>query len=78
LGRNGDAHLEFLLAAAEDHAAHRRHVAEVASPAERDVLVVDQAVVGRVEIDPARCLAAPSRDPGMRGVGADQARPRFC
>ena len=29
-------------------------------------------VVGRVEMDPARLLAAPHRDPGMAGIGAAQ------
>ena len=42
--------------------------------------VVDDAVVGRVDVDPAPglvrpALAAPERNPGVRGVGADQARP---
>src|SRR2546425_11136546 len=71
--RDGDAHLELLLAAAENHAARRRDIAEVAAPGERDVTVVHQAVVGRIDVDPADGRA-PYRDPRVRGVGADQAR----
>ena len=50
-----DAHLDVhaLPAPAEDHAAQRHDVGEVGAPGERDVALVGEVVVGRVELDPA-------------------------
>ena len=67
-----DAHA--LPAPAEDHAAQRHDVGEVGAPGERDVALVGARVVGRVELDPAVARRI-GRDPGVRGVDAEQARP---
>ena len=61
-------HIEHLRAAAQHDAAHRRDIAEIAPPAQRDVFVLDQAAVGGIEIDPAE-HRAPDRHPRVRGVG---------
>src|SRR5258708_6332084 len=69
-----------MLAAPEDDAAHRTDVAVVAPPGEDDMLLADDEVVGRVDVDPAYSGAI-DRGPGMRGVGAGEARPsrrRVC
>ena len=58
--------------AAQDHAAQRAHVGEVAAPGDDDMVFLGHQVVGRVELDPAGRLAAPHRDPGVAGVGAAQ------
>ena len=62
-----------LLAAAEDHAADRADVGVVAAPGQGDVPIDGDAVVGRVDVDPA-VPGHVEREPGVRGVGADQAR----
>jgi hypothetical protein len=66
-------HIELLLPASQHDSAHRRHIAEIASPSQGDVLVLHQAPVGGIEIHPAR-RRAPHRHPGMRRIGAHQAR----
>ena len=38
--RDGHPHLKVLLATAQDHAAHGRDIAEVATPAQGDVVVL--------------------------------------
>src|SRR5512139_683932 len=61
---------EPVRAAAEDHAAQRAHIAEVAAPGEHDVLVPHDDVVGGIEADPAMIRSEPRLDPGMRLIGA--------
>jgi hypothetical protein len=61
-----------VVAAAQDDAAQRADVGEVAAPGDGDVVLLGDQVVGRVEMDPACRLAAPHRDPGVAGVGAAQ------
>ena len=60
-------------AAADDHAAHGRDVAEVATPGDGDVPLVGHDVVGRIGRHPAHARAE-HREPGVRRVGADQLR----
>jgi hypothetical protein len=47
-------HIQLLLPAPQHNSPHRRHIAEIASPAQRDVLMLHQAPVGRIEIHPAQ------------------------
>ena len=56
--------LQHLLAAAQHQTAHWRHVAEIATPAERDVLALHEAAVGGVEVHPAAQWAK-DRHPGV-------------
>src|SRR5271166_3124181 len=62
-----------MAAAADDNTAQRRDIAEIPSPGDRDVIGADAAIVGGVEIDPTERRTI-DRDPGMRGVRADQRR----
>ncbi|KAI3483332.1 hypothetical protein L1887_53787 [Cichorium endivia] len=64
-------HLRVVMATAEDHTAQRRDIGEVAAPAEGDVLQRRQQVVGGIEVDPT-VARTEHRNPGMRGIGADQ------
>ena len=64
-------HSQLVLATADDHAAERGYVGEIAAPGERYVIFADHAVIGRIEIDPAMRRAV-DRHPGMGGIPADQ------
>ena len=64
-------HAQLVPPAADDHAAERRHVAEIPPPGERHVVFADHAVVGRIEIDPAMRRTV-HRYPGVGGIAADQ------
>ena len=70
-----DLDREGLLAAAQDHAAQRRDVAEVAAPAQHDVLVPHHDAVGGIDVQPAMLRPEPGADPGMRLVGAEACAP---
>ena len=72
-GRHRHAPCQFLLSATENNAAHRRDIAEVTAPAQRDVFILHQTAVGWIEIDPA-VSGTKYRYPRVRGVGADQTR----
>src|SRR5450631_2989454 len=63
--------LELVPAAADDHAAQGRDVAEVAAPGQRDVILAEHAVVGGIEIQPAERRTVHG-NPGMRGIPADR------
>src|ERR1700733_15276614 len=54
-----------MVAAAQDNAAHRADVAEVAAPAEKDLLVFGHDAVGGVDVYPAVFGAEPGTDPGV-------------
>ena len=56
-----------------NHAAHRADVVEIASPRQRDEVLVDNAAVGRAKIKPT-AVAAVNRPPRMADVSADQTR----
>src|SRR3984957_11069194 len=56
--------LQFVPPPADDHAAQRRHVAEVPAPCQSDVVFAHHAIVGRIEIQPAERWAV-DRHPGM-------------
>src|SRR5712671_1474114 len=62
-----------MTAASHDHAAQRRYVAEVPSPADDDVVGTHAHIVGRVEIDPAEGWTEHGH-PGVRSVRADVGR----
>ena len=68
-----DLDREDLLAAAQDHTAQRRDVAEVATPAQHDMLVLHDDAVGRIEVQPTIFRPEPRADPGMRLIGAEAA-----
>src|SRR5260221_151515 len=55
---------------AQDHAAQRAHVREVAAPGDGNMVLAGDQIVGRVEMDPAGGRAAPQGDPGVAGVAA--------
>src|ERR1700692_3727334 len=59
-----------MTAAADDHAAQRGYVAEVASPGDDDVVGTHAHIVGRVEIDPAEGWTKDG-NPGVRSVRTD-------
>ena len=61
---------DSVIAAAQDHAADRADVAEVAAPAEQDMLVLDHDAVGWIDVDPAVLGTQPAADPGVGLVGA--------
>src|SRR6516162_4789206 len=63
-----------LLAAAQDDAAQRRDVAEIAAPAQHDMLVPHHDAVGGIEIQPAMLRPQPGADPGMRLVRPEARR----
>src|SRR6202044_1341297 len=66
--------------AAQNHAADGADVAEVAAPAEQDVLVLDHDAVGRIDIHPAVFGTEPTAHPGVGLIGAvtfDLARRRL-
>ena len=65
-------HARPLFAAAVDDAADRADVGVVAAPRQRHVAVDGHAIVGRVGVDPADVRHV-ERDPGVRGVDADEA-----
>src|SRR4051794_17183014 len=64
-----------MIASANRDAADGADVAEIAAPADGDVAVAGEEVVGRVGIDPAE-LGAPDGEPRVRGVGAGE--PHFA
>src|ERR1700676_4393172 len=59
-----------MTAAADDHAAQRGYVAEVASPGDDDVVGTHAHIVGRVEIDPAEG-GTKDGNPGGRSVSTN-------
>ena len=66
---HGHTDREFMPTAADDHAAQRRYVAEIASPRNRDVIGADAHIVGGIQIHPSE-RRAENRHPGVRSVGA--------
>src|SRR5580693_9236026 len=59
-----------MTATADDHAAQRGYVAEVASPGDDDVVGTHAHIVGWVEIDPAEGWTKHG-NPGVRSVRAN-------
>ena len=62
-----------MLAAAEQHAAHRAHILEIAAEGDRDMLFLGDHIVGRIEVDPAE-FGRPDRDPSVGRIRAGELR----
>lgn len=59
-----------MLSASEDHALERRHVAIIPAPANNDVLIHRNLVIGGIEIYPAQ-FGYVDRKPYMGSIAAD-------
>ena len=51
--RDSNLHFKQLLATAQNDAAHRRDIAEIAPPTQGNVLALHKTAVGRIKIHPA-------------------------
>src|ERR1700722_17610169 len=65
-----DGDRDNVVAAAEDHAADWADIAEIAAPAEQDVLVLHHDAVGWIDVHPAKFRTQPAANPGVRLVRA--------
>src|SRR5271154_3981041 len=63
LRRDRNRNIQEMFPAAQHNATDRAHVVVIAPPGENDMLVVDQEVVGRIDIDPAD-IRTEERHPG--------------
>lgn len=72
-GVHVDRHLNFVLPAAEQHAADRAHVLEVSTEGYGDMLLFGDEIVRGIEVDPTP-FGRPDRDPGMGRIRADKLR----
>ena len=70
---NVHRHFDFVLPAAEEHPAHRAHILKIAAEGNRDMLFLGDDIVRGIEVDPTP-LRRPDRNPGMRGVRANELR----
>src|SRR5262245_54644818 len=62
-----------MFSAANDHAADRADVFKVPPPRHCDVTIIDELIVRRIHIHPARCRDI-HLNPGMRGISSNELR----
>ena len=58
---------------ADEQAVYGRHIGIVAAHGDEEMPVARDAAIGRIKADPAARRPAPEHDPGVHGVGPDQA-----
>ena len=66
-----DCHFQCMVTTSQDYTSDRAHIAVIATPANGDVLVRNEKIVGGVYIDPAECMTV-NRDPGMGSVASSE------
>jgi hypothetical protein len=70
--QNVHGDIQLLPARANNNSVHWRHIGEITAYREHDVIVADQEIIGGIQTDPAKFVAAPHRYPGVRRVRAGE------